>query len=1007
MRITKNLLRKKTFWAAVILLLYTIVGFFVLPPIIKRQIVANAATRLGREVALEKVRVNPYALSLTLRGFTLKDPDGAAFVEFDEFYVNFQTSSLFRWAYTFKAVRLDSLRTHVRIMPDGKPNFADIVIRMTPRESQPPTAKKKEVPRVVIGDLLLNGARLWATNLTVAEPEVAAFTPVDLRLFDFMTIPNKEGEYTIGATGPEGGKWAWTGRVTFDPPSSAGTFSIEGAKLRRIWEIAKNRVNFEITDGDLGLSLDYSVEARGDTVIASMSKGSLAVDRFTLRDKGREPDLFSLDSLRVSGVGVRYPEQEVSVERVLFGGADVLAWLTPSREINWLSLFPQIPSDSTAGAADGRAPVSAGSGPGATPDTTSSPPMPSWTVTVSEVAVDGLSFAFKDSTTTPPFAIEIDPLDLTIRGLSSKPGAEFAIDADVTIEKTGKLGVEGVVAALPPHARVTANLSGLPLPIFQPYITPLANLEIVSGTLSVSGDLEIPEVKPRTPPDIRFKGAAGSKNFVTRDTKQNENLVTWKALEIGGVSFAPEKIRVSEVKSTGAYAKIVIYPDRTTNLAAVFAPSMPKDTTSADSAAAAPSPRKASAPPPIPIAIDIVKVVDCTADFSDLSLILPFSAAIYSLHGDIQGLSSVDSARAGVTMDGSVKPSGSVAVRGDINPLRGDLYTDLSVVFKDFDLPALTPYSGQFIGREIDKGKMMLDLKYRVAEREILGENKIVIDQLELGKDIESPDATSLPVGLAIALLKNRDGVIDLDIPVKGNLDDPKFSIMDAVIDVLVNIATKAITAPFALLGKLVGFGGDGDELSYVDYAPGERSLPPSELEKVAKLGEALNERPELRLDVRGRVHPEEDAKAIRAQKFAALLTERIQKDPKKYTPSQSAAYPVKLLRDLYVERFGKDAIKTLEERFQVPETGKDGKPKDDTVLDEPAFYAEIERVLTDLQPVPDTELDTLALDRAMTIKETLVQTSAVDPTRIFFLDADDQGEFKDAKIRLELKLSD
>jgi len=322
-------------------------------------------------------------------------------------------------------------------------------------------------------------------------------------------------------------------------------------------------------------------------------------------------------------------------------------------------------------------------------------------------------------------------------------------------------------------------------------------------------------------------------------------------------------------------------------------------------------------------------------------------------------------------------------------------------------LPALTPYSGQFIGREIDKGKMMLDLKYQVAEREILGENKIVIDQLELGKDIESPDATSLPVGLAIALLKNRDGVIDLDIPVKGNLDDPKFSIMDAVIDVLVNIATKAITAPFALLGKLVGFGGDGDELSYVDYAPGERSLPPSELEKVAKLGEALNERPELRLDVRGRVHPAEDAKAIRAQKFAALLTERIQKDPKKYTPSQGAAYPVKSLRDLYVERFGKDAIKTLEERFQVPEIGKDGKPKDDTVLDEPAFCAEIERVLTDLQPVPDTELDALALDRAMTIKETLVQTSAVDPTRIFFLDADDQGELKDAKIRLELKLSD
>ena len=1011
MRVSKSLLRRKTFWAAVAILLYAIVGFFIVPPIARRQIVNNVAVKLGREVAIEKVRVNPFALSLTLRGFTLKDSDGAPFIAFDEFYVDFQTSSLVRWAYTFKEVRLDSLRTHVRLMPDRKTNFADIVARMTPQEPQSTPTKKKGVPRVVIGDLLLNGARLWATNLTVSNPEVVAFTPVDLRLFDFMTIPNKEGEYTIGATGPEGGKWSWTGRVTFDPPSSAGTFSIEGAKLQRIWEIAKNRVNFEITEGELGLSLDYSVEARGDTVVASISKGSLALDRFALREQGREPDLFSLDSLRVSGVSVRYPAQEVSIERVVFGGADVLAWLRPTREINWLSLFPPMPSDSAVGRGGNRTLRPAGSA-GEAPDITSAAQKPLWKITVAETVIDDLSFAFTDSTTTPPFSVEIDPLDLTLRGLSSEPGAEFALDADVTIEKTGKLAVGGVVVALPPSARVKAELSDFPLPIFQPYINPFAHLEIVSGTIGAAGEIEIADVKPGTMPNVRFTGAAGSKNFVTKDTRQNENLVTWRSLDLSGVSYAPDNIHVSEVKSTGAHAKIVVYPDRTTNFAAVFAPSMPTDTTSADSSAAgddaaAPPSKKQSSPPPIPTTIDIVKVVDCTADFSDLSLILPFSADIHSLNGDIRGLSSAELARAEVTMEGSVNPSGMVAVRGEINPLRGDLYTDLSVVFKDFDLPALTPYSGHFAGREIDKGKMMLDLKYRVSEREILGENKIVLDQLELGRKIESPDATSLPVGLAIALLKNRDGVIDLDIPVKGNLDDPKFSIKGVIIDVLVNIVTKAVMAPFSLLGKLVGFGGDSEEMSYIDFDPGARGLSPSEQEKIAKLGEALNERPQLRLDVRGRVHPAEDSKAIRKQKFAALVTGRIQKNPKKYTPAEGAAYPAKLFRDLYKEQFGKDAVKTLDERFQVPKIGKDGKPKDDTVLDEPAFCAEIEKALTDLQPVADSELNTLALDRAVGIKNILVQTSAVEPTRIFILDPDNQGALENAKVRLELELSD
>jgi hypothetical protein len=276
-------------------------------------------------------------------------------------------------------------------------------------------------------------------------------------------------------------------------------------------------------------------------------------------------------------------------------------------------------------------------------------------MTVAEVVVGDLSLAFTDSTTTPPFSIAIDPLDLTLRGLSSEPGAEFALDADVTIEKTGRLAVEGAVGALPPHACVKAELSGMPLPIFQPYVTPLANLEITGGTLDASGTVEISEIKPGTPPVIRFEGAAGSKDFVTRDTKRNETLVSWRSLDVGGISFAPEKIRISGILSAGAYAKIIIYPDRTTNLAAVFAPSVPQDTTGADSAASAPAPKKT--PHPIPIAIDLVRVADCTADFSDLSLILPFSAAIHSLSGDVRELSSVDTARAGVSMEGSVKPS--------------------------------------------------------------------------------------------------------------------------------------------------------------------------------------------------------------------------------------------------------------------------------------------------------------------------------------------------------------
>jgi hypothetical protein len=984
----KLILRRKTTGvSAVVLLLYTGLGFLAVPPIARKQIVKGAATKLGRDVKVEQVRFNPYALSITVRGVTLQDPDGTAFVGFDELYINFQASSLFRWAYTFREVRLDSLRMHVRLMPDGKPNFADIMERLAapPPQAKEPAGKPTKdptVPRIVIQDLQINGARLRATNLQPPEPEVAGFTPVTLHLTDFTTIPNKEGDYTLHATGPFGGTWQWKGRMTFEPMSLEGTFSIDGGSLRQIWEVVRNRVEFEITRGSVGLSLDYAVKVRGDTVTAAIDGGAIRVDDFGLREKGHGPDLFSLDSLRVSGVRLRYPEQDISVDRVLFGGADVTVWLRQSGEINWLSLFPSVPADTARASA------------GATPTTA-----PIWAVLIKELMVDELAFAFADSSTAPPFSIGIDPLDLVLRDVTMTPGAEFPLEVEATIEKTGRLTVSGVVGAYPPLVRIDADLRDLPLPIFQPYVDPFAYLEIVSGTASVKGAIEVADIGPERIPDVRFRGGAGSRNLVTKDRKQNEKLVAFRSLDIREMSYTPDRLRISEVVAEGGYAKIVVYPDRTTNLAAVFAPPIPADSTAADSSGVG--------APPLPTTINVIKFVDCTADFSDLSLILPFSAGVHGLGGEIRGLSSADTARAEVTMDGSVKPSGSVTVGGEINPLRGDLYTDLSVIFKDFDLPALTPYSGQFAGRKIDKGKLKLDLKYRVAKRELLGENRIVLDQLELGEKVESPDATGLPVGLAVALLKDRNGVIDLDIPVKGNLDDPKFSIKDVIFDVLVNIATKAVTAPFSLLGRLVGFGGGSEEMSHVAFEPGARSLDPAEQEKVAKLGQALTERPQLRLGVRGSFHAEEDGKAIRAKKFAAFVTERMQKEPKKYVPAQGVAHPVRLMRDLHAERFGKDSLEVLVERFQVPEIGKDGKPKKGTVLDEPSFCAEVERILTELQPVADTELHSLAVDRSAGIKNVLVQTAGVDPERIFILDPAGDAELTDGKVRLELELSD
>ncbi len=1003
----RRLLRTKRFWGTVaIVLAYTLFGFLIAPGIISNQIVGKIATQLGRQATLRDVDVNPYTLSARVEGFGLQDPDSEVFVSFEELLVDFQVSSLFRRAFTFKIVRLVSPHAHVRLMPDEKPNFRDILDKLAARPAPPPAEKPKKPPRLLLQRLEVRDMRLAATNLAHPNPEKIAFTPVDLTLEDFTTIPKGDGTLSLAATGHGGGRWEWTGTVTFEPMHSSGTFAITGEKLPEIWNVIRNRVAWEIPSGDLDLRLDYALDIVPDSMTVAITGGTIGLDQFSFRAKGREPDLMAFDSLRVSGVELRFPQQTVSVQRIGLTGLRATAWLDPARRVNWLALLGP-PVFTPSGAAKGQVAPGSSAGdstdgaPGTGVTAGSHPPgsklPPKWKVEISELAILRGAAHFTDSTVTPPFALDVAPVDAVLRNIASTPGAKFDLELNVGIAAKGTLAVQGQASALPPGADLHVQLTALPLTIFQPYVSAKTKLELRNGDAGAEGQLTARTVEGVEQPEVQFEGSVTSSSFLSQDVRTHERFLAWKKLDLKGVVAATRNLRIASVEASEPYGRVIVFENRRTNIDEVFM-IPPRDTTQA-----APPPK----PPPVPMQIGVVRLADGTADFADLSLILPFAAGIVDLNGEVSSLSSDELARADVRLDGGLNPAGAVHVRGQINPLSGDLYTDLAVQFQDFDIPALSPYTGQFLGRKVDRGKLMLDLKYQVAKRELVGENRIILDQLEFGEDVESPEATSLPVGLAVALLKDRHGKIDLDLPVKGNLGDPKFSIWDAVWDVLRNIVVKLVTAPFSLLGRLVGWGGDSDEMSHVYFAPGLREIDPAEQEKVTKLAQALAERPQLRLDVRGCSNVEIDSRAIRETKFTALADDRARRDPGKYPPTLGAAgYAPRLFRDLYDEQFGRDAREALEQRFQVPKIEKDGKPHpEDTVLDEAAFYAELRKLLTDAHPVDPTELRALAQDRSTAVKSFLVQTGNVEATRIFLLEVDENAKLTDGRIQMELQL--
>ena len=1012
-----SLLRKKRVWIPLSLFtLYTLFGFFVLPPILRQQIVSGIRHNFKREVRLDRVRCNPLTLSLTLEGFELRDPDGTPFVSWERMFMGAQLSSLVRWAITLRDFRLDGPRIHIRLMPDGKPNFDDLV----PKENGKP-------PRLVLGRFEIHRGSVRVTNLQATPPQDATIIPIELDLRNFTTIPRKEGNYEITAVDPGQGTWHWIGDLTFEPLHSSGVLDISGTRIASLASLVKDMVPVEIADGSFGCRFGYRVDVRGERLEARIHDSSVSITNLMLSEKGSHADLMKLDSLLVAGIALSYPEQTASVARVLVAGTTIQVRMNADSTINWLTaLGPALHGPAAApAAAPARAAAAAPTAPTtASANATSAP----WNATVAELAVRNLDVEFQDHTVNPVFQTSLAPINVTLRNLESRPGSKFDLATDITIAGKGHLGVTGTVSAQPQAADLDVKLADFPLPIFQPYLNDKVKLRLVSGTIGVTGTAHIrPGAKQ---PTVAFQGKVESRNFLTRDRIGNEPFLSWGAVNLDGIDYSPARLSVAGVRISSPYSKVLIHKDRTTNFqdvlgiatidsaAAAHEAERPgpktdrhgkvaKTPTPKASEALAQMQKSAASAAPMPVRIGSIKISEGSADFTDLSLILPFAARLEHLNGSVSALSSDSASRANVELTGKMQPSGTAEVKGTINPLAQVTFVDLGVVFRDFSMPTLTPYSGEFLGRTIDKGQMSVDLGYRLQGRHLVGKNKITLDQLELGNKVESPEATHLPVGLAIAILKDRDGKIDLDVPVEGDVDDPHFSIGKVIWNFIMGLLKKVATAPFALLGGL--FGGGGDELSHVDFDAGSATLAAEQAQSLDKLASALGKRPQLKLDVRGRSDHDADGAALRRAKFAAVAGERLATDPRKY--GGGLGYSPRLLDDLATEKLGKQVAASFRERYLKPAGELDpaaagykaGSSK--PVLDVAAWGRAVQDTLTALQNVDDADLLALANARSTAIKQHLL-AQGIEEARVFLLDPE-SVKADGGHIRIDLALKD
>ncbi|RON17882.1 hypothetical protein BK662_06130 [Pseudomonas frederiksbergensis] len=945
------------------LALYSLLGFLILPGIalrIANQQLANYATT---PATISRIELNPFSLEVTLWGLVIGEP-GKEQVGFERLYANLQIDSLWTKALHLSDIELDKPKTEILFGKDGKLNLLGL-FKIPASEPTPVDPDAKPFP-LRVERIKLAGGSVHFEDARPSEPIEFLYDKLDFELKNLSTLPEDSADMTLVAIGPAGGQIDWTGNFSLIPIASEGKLKITDGKMKSFWPYVRDAVPLVLEDGVVSLSTDYKLNLAKETELL-LSNVAVSVAPFAIKAPDGRP-LAKLERLDISETTVDLAKQQVVVGKIRSQKLETWAALEADGQLDWQKLFASQPS---------KAATKANAEPTSTPAAADSPkpeptaPSKPWQVLLKDVQLRDYQVHLADRKAQPEVALELGPLNLDLQNFDSLNGSPFNLKLDTGVGKQGKITADGVVNLAPISAKLNVQTKDIDLRVAQSYINPFIRLELRSGMLG--SDLAV-DLKSTEPLAFSVTGRAQVDQLHTLDTLKTRDFLKWQQLVLEGLNYQHgDSLSIDKVNLFQPYARFMINDDRTTNIDDLLIP-QPADS-GATTAAAKPAAGKEK---PLGIHIGGIAINDGSANFADFSLTPNFATAIQQLNGKIGTIDSRQAKPASVDVKGKVDRYAPVTIKGSVNPFDPMASLDIATSFKRVELTTLTPYSGKFAGYRIRKGRLNLDLHYKITNGQLLAENKVVVEQLQLGEKVDSPDAVSLPLKLAIALLKDVDGKISIELPVSGDLNNPQFSVMPIIWQTLRNLIVKAAAAPFKMIGGLVS-GGGSEDLGTVAFAPGSSDLSKDAETALVKLSQALKERPALRLEIEGTAAKSSDGPLIAEQRlereyqynYYKMLQRRGDK-----VPAQASLLDVPdnekgtLLEGIYRTR-----LKT-----QPPAEWKDlGKEERSKKMREGviAFWSSSEVLLRQL-----------GQERASSIKDYLVDKGQLADDRVYFIDA-------------------
>ena len=998
-----SFLKRKRFWLLTGIVVFTLVGFFAVPAVVKTQLVTQIDQQLHRTAQVESVEFNPYALSLSIQGFDLADTDGVSLVGFEELAVNFQLSSLFRWAWTFAEIRLESPEIFYERFADGDSRLDRLISELAATEPEPDPDGKEDkgpagLPRLLIHSLAINQGQAALIDRQPGSPVELALGPIDIAVEQLNTLPDRSGQQRVAIQLPGGGKLSWQGTLDIAPFTSSGELLLDNLQLQALTPYLAHQLAIDDFTAAVSSSLSYQIGINPQgRFTAQIEPLNLSIDGITLTGLTPSTELIAIPRVQLEGGSIHFPEQRVAIQNLTIDQPKLTLWRDPQGVLSVSNLLR--PADTSV-------PVDpAPESPAITETSNASQPTPvakplPWQFVLDEFALTQGDIGFSDRSTSPEADVGLTELNLRVTGISNQHDQRFPVEFSTIIQSNqtaaGRVAIEGEVAVLPTIAlQVRARTEQVELATLQPWINQFAAITIDGGALE--SDLS---AKLSAEQGMTITGSINLADLNLLESSQQTPLGRWAALTINELEFGltpdwqPQTLAIGSINLQQPFARIAIDEQGRSNLAELIVASDP---------AAPPEPKvtsTASDRPSTPVTIKVgtASISDGSLDFSDLSLPLPFTTVVNELNGAVTEFSNLNQQPAVLKLQGQVNQYGSAQITGTASLFEPTHATDVSLEFSNLELARVSPYSAQFAGRKIDKGKLDLDLQYTVKQGKLNAKNDIVLSDLQLGDKIDNPTATSLPLGLAVALLKDSKGVIDIKLPITGNLKDPEFKIGPVIWKTFAQLITRVATSPFRLLANLIGI--DSDELGQFQFRPGLAALTPPELEKVVQLQEALQQRPNLVVEISGRANVEIDRPALA---LAALQTALVNVTGKAEEQTAGLDRNRKALEELFEATFAEIDLAAVRDEHEVPPADNpDGKK----VFDESAYITDLRNRLLASLPISDQQLLALASKRAAALKQAFIADGKLAEQRAVVIDPKLNASAEQEWVVMELKIT-